>query len=146
MKGSHAIFTSRSEEWGTPQILFDRLFLEFGGFDLDPCATLENAKCERYFTKEHDGLNQAWFGKVFMNPPYGKQIGLWMQKAYEFSLAGGLAVCLVHARTDTRWWHDWVEGKGKYRFLKGRLKFDGGKYSAPFPSAIVIYDGRVRLT
>ena len=130
-------FSSKSYEWETPQDLFDELDAEFG-FTLDPCATPENAKCARFFTKEQDGLKQKWGGVVFMNPPYGKVIGNWMQKAYLESLRGATVVCLVPARTDTRWWHSYAM-KGETRFIKGRLKFGGSKNSAPLPSAIVIF-------
>lgn len=134
------LFSSRSEEWGTPQKLFDSLNAEFK-FDLDPCASVANRKCERFFDKEKDGLAQDWGNsRIFMNPPYGKNIGLWMQKAYESSLSGALVVCLVHTRTDTRWWHSWVEGKAaEIRLLRGRLKFEGGLYSSTFPSVLIIY-------
>lgn len=132
------LFSSRSEEWYTPQYLFDQLNAEFGPFDLDPCATPENAKCPAYFTKEQDGLAQAWGGRVFMNPPYGKLIVPWMRKAFLSAQGGALVVCLVPARTDTRWWHSYVEGKTEVRFIKGRLKYGGAKYNAPFPSAIII--------
>lgn len=97
------LFSSATGEWSTPQDVYDALDTEFG-FTLDPCATPENAKCERYFTKEDDGLAQEWTGVVFMNPPYGRQIGRWLKKAYESALAGATVVCLVPSRTDTRWW------------------------------------------
>lgn len=74
-----------------------------------------------------------------MNPPYGREIGLWMRKAYEESLKGCIVVCLVPSRTDTAWWHDYVQGKAEVRFVRGRLKFGNAKNSAPFPSAVVIY-------
>lgn len=135
---SETLYSSRSEEWATPQEFYGRLDKEFG-FDTDVCATPENAKCERYFTKEDDGLSQDWGDKNWCNPPYGKDIAKWMQKAYEESQKGKLVVCLVHSRTDTRWFHNWVYGKAELRFVKGRLKFGGSKYSAPFPSLIVIY-------
>lgn len=108
-------------------------------FNLDPCCTHENAKCARHFTIEENGLIQPWDGsRVFMNPPYGREIKDWMKKAYEESLRGALVVCLVPARTDTAWWHDYAI-KGEVRFLRGRLKFGGHINSAPFPSAVVIF-------
>jgi site-specific DNA-methyltransferase (adenine-specific) len=73
-----------------------------------------------------------------MNPPYGREIGKWMKKAVEEWKRGNTVVCLVPARTDTAWWHDYAI-KGEIRFIRGRLKFGGGKSSAPFPSAIVIF-------
>jgi phage N-6-adenine-methyltransferase len=107
-------------------------------FDVDVCAVPENAKCARYFTPSQNGLKQKWLGTCWMNPPYGREIGAWMRKAYESSLTGATVVCLVPARTDTAWWHDYAV-KGHVRFLRGRLKFGGHKNSAPFPSAIVVF-------
>lgn len=83
-----ALFSSASDEWATPQALFDRLNEKFR-FDLDVCATKENAKCARYYTREQDGLAQTWEGVCWMNPPYGRQIGKWMQKAYQSAIGGG---------------------------------------------------------
>ncbi|MFN0218849.1 MAG: DNA N-6-adenine-methyltransferase [Hyphomicrobium sp.] len=139
-KGIHeALFTSRSEEWPTPQTFFDRLHDEFN-FTLDPCATSENAKCPRFFTKDQDGLAQDWGPeRVFCNPPYGKQISKWAQKAWLSSKRGALVVLLVHARTDTKWFHDFVYGKAELRFVRGRLKFGDGIQSAPFPTLVAVY-------
>lgn len=129
--------SSKTSEWPTPQSFFDELNAEFG-FDLDPCSTHENAKCDRHFTAEEDGLRQEWKGTVYVNPPYGKEIGLWVEKAYRSSLAGATVVCLLPANTDTRWFHDWCL-KGELRFVKGRLKFGDGKDSAPFASVVVVF-------
>lgn len=127
---------AQSSEWETPQALFDALHAEFG-FTLDPCATTENAKCPRYFTKEGDGLAQSWDGEVvFLNPPYGRGMDEWVRKAAE---AKATVVCLLPSRTDVRWFHDYVYGKAEIRFLRGRLKFGGGKNSAPFPSMVVVF-------
>jgi phage N-6-adenine-methyltransferase len=135
-------FMSITDKWATPQFLFDALDAELG-FTLDPCATAENAKCKKFFTKAEDGLSQDWQEEVvFMNPPYGRQIGAWMRKAYKSSRAGTLVVCLVPARTDTGWWHRYAM-RGEIRFFKGRLKFGGGQNSASFPSAIVIFRPRL---
>ena len=132
------LFSSATDEWPTPRWLFDALHAEFR-FSLDPCATGANAKCARFFTREEDGLNQSWENEtVFMNPPYGRTIGLWMGKAFEASRAGSTVVCLVPARTDSRWWHSFAM-RGEIRLLQGRLRFEGGKHSAPFPSAIVVF-------
>ncbi|MCH4365383.1 phage N-6-adenine-methyltransferase [Staphylococcus haemolyticus] len=133
-------FSSKSNEWTTPQYLFDELNEEFN-FTLDPCATDENAKCSKYFTIEDDGLSKDWSNDVvFMNPPYGRGIKKWIKKAYEESLNGATVVCLIPARTDTTYWHDFIFDKADdIKFLKGRLKFGNGKNSAPFPSAIVVY-------
>jgi len=138
-----AIGTSRSEEWATPQDLFDKLHAEFC-FSLDPCCTHENAKCANHFTIAENGLWQDWsaYGSVFMNPPYGRGVGDWVRKAYEESIKGCTVVCLLFVRTDTRWFHEWVYGKAEIRFIRGRLKFGDGKQSAPWPSMIVIYRHR----
>ena len=108
-------------------------------FETDVCATHENAKCANYYTEETNGLSQNWKGICWMNPPYGRTIGKWMKKAYESSLSGSTVVCLVPARTDTKWWHDYAM-KGDIEFIKGRLKFGGSKNSAPFPSAVVVFN------
>lgn len=135
-------YSSKSNEWATPQNLFDELNEEFN-FTLDPCATDENAKCSKYFTIEDDGLSKDWSNEVvFMNPPYGREIKKWIKKAYEESLNGATVVCLIPARTDTTYWHDFIFDKADdIKFLKGRLKFGNSKNSAPFPSAIVVYQG-----
>ena len=135
-------YSSKTNEWSTPQDFFDELDKEFN-FTLDPCATRENAKCTKYFTVEDDGLKQDWSNDVvFMNPPYGREIKYWVQKAYEESLKGATVVCLIPSRTDTKYWHDYIFGKADdIRFLRGRLKFGDSKNPAPFPSAIIIYKG-----
>ena len=131
-------FSSASAEWETPGDLFNELDRIFGGFTLDPCATPQNAKCARFFTRADDGLAQAWTGKVFMNPPYGREIGKWVRKAWTESLSGALVVCLLPARVDTRWWHEYAK-KGHVYFLRGRLKFGSSVNSAPFPSVLVTF-------
>ena len=135
------MFSSKTDEWETPQDLFDELNREFG-FALDVCALPENAKCDLFFTPKTDGLSQSWKGHMcWMNPPYGREIGKWVKKAYEESQRGATVVCLLPARTDTRWFHEYCT-KGEIRFIKGRLKFSGCKNSAPFPSMIVIFRRR----
>jgi phage N-6-adenine-methyltransferase len=131
-------FSSATDLWATPQDFFDKQNA-IHGFTLDVCATASNAKCARYFTEADDGLAQPWHGVCWMNPPYGRTIGLWMRKAYESSLTGATVVCLVPSRTDTRWWHDYAM-KGQIEFIRGRLKFGNAKNSAPFPSALVIFN------
>jgi phage N-6-adenine-methyltransferase len=134
------LFSSKSNEWTTPNDFYEELNKEFN-FTLDPCCTKENAKCSKYFTKEDDGLEQDWSKDiVFMNPPYAREIKHWVKKAYEESLKGATVVCLIPARTDTSYWHDYCF-KGDVRFLRGRLKFSN-KGSAPFPSAVVIFKGK----
>jgi len=130
-------FSSATDLWATPQDFFDKYDDKFN-FTLDVCASPENAKCELFFTKEDDGLAQEWKGSCWMNPPYGRTIGLWMEKAYQSSLGGARVVCLVPARTDTAWWHDYAM-KGEIEFIRGRLKFGGHANSAPFPSAVVVF-------
>lgn len=119
------LMSSNSDCWETPQELFDELNQKYN-FDVDVCALPKNAKCANYFTPEIDGLKQEWIGTCWMNPPYGHEIGKWMQKAYKSSLAGATVVCLVPARTDTAWWHDYAM-KGKIEFIRGRLKFGNSK-------------------
>jgi phage N-6-adenine-methyltransferase len=137
------LFTRESDEWETPDVLVAWLNMTFQ-FTLDPCATSENHKCERYFTTEDDGLTQSWSEeRVFLNPPYS-QVKLWMQKAYESAQTERATVaCLVAVRTDTRWWQDWVLGKAnEIQYLAGRVTFKRpGKpaNTAPFPSALVVY-------
>ena len=135
---AEALYTSGSDEWATPQDLFDALDATFH-FTLDPCATPENAKCAKFYTKEQDGLKQDWGGAViWCNPPYGREIGKWIQKCAEHR---GVAVMLIPARTDTRWWHSYIDKNpdAHVYFIKGRLKFGNGKNPAPFPSAIIVY-------
>lgn len=132
-------FSSKTDMWSTPKKFFEELNKEFH-FTLDPCATAENATCEKFYTEEDNGLIQNWDGEtVFMNPPYGREIGKWVRKAVESR--GGVVVMLLPARTCTRWFHDYIYNNKKceIRLLKGRLKFGDAKASAPFPSMIVIY-------
>jgi phage N-6-adenine-methyltransferase len=135
-----ALYSSRSDEWPTPQSFFDALHSEFK-FTLDPCATSRNPKCRRYFTSKENGLTRDWGRhRVFCNPPYGKTMRDWARKCYDASCAGALVVLLAHARTDTRWFHDWVYGKAKeLRFVRGRLRFGDGEQSAPFPSLVAVF-------
>lgn len=140
-------YSSKTDEWATPQATFDALSAEFGPFDLDPCATAENAKAPTYYTRDDDGLTKPWFGRVFVNPPYGRGIGKWVERASWVAMPdeygdapADLVVCLLPARTDTKWWHDYViPCASEIRFLRGRLKFGGAKNSAPFPSAVVVF-------
>lgn len=137
------MFSSKKDDWETPQEVFDKLKEEFH-FTLDPCADENNHKCKKYFTREQNGLLQDWKSEtVFCNPPYGRKIGLWVRKCYLHGKNGdGLAVMLIPARTDTKWFHEYIYNNknAEIRFLKGRLKFGGSKNSAPFPSMIVIFN------
>jgi site-specific DNA-methyltransferase (adenine-specific) len=138
------MFSSATDQWATPQDFFDKLDEEFH-FTLDPCADESNHKCERYFTKERDGLLQDWSGeRVFCNPPYGRETQHWVRKCFTEVVNGlcPLAVMLIPARTDTRWFHDYIYKKAEIRFVKGRLKFGDSANSAPFPSMVVIFKKR----
>lgn len=134
-------FSSQTDVWATPDDLFAELHAEFG-FTLDVCALPSNAKCECYFTPEQDGLSQEWTGVCWMNPPYGRHIGEWIGKALNSSQSGATVVCLIPARTDTRWWHDLVTKASEVRFIKGRIHFGNAATPAPFPSAVVIFRPR----
>ena len=157
-------FSSATSDWATPQPLFDALHREFG-FTLDVCASKDNAKCPEFFTEEQDALHREWRGICWMNPPYGNPehpckpgctkklcqkrgfhsakyvpgINDFMRKAYCSAMAGATVVCLVPARPDTDWWHDWAARATEIRFFRGRLKFGAAVNSAPFPSALVIF-------
>lgn len=135
------VITPNKIDWETPEWLFETLNKEFC-FDLDVCANSENHKCSRYFTAEQNGLAHSWSGyRVWCNPPYGRAIPSWVEKAEKEVAENGckLAVLLLPARTDTEWFHRFVYGKAEVRFLRGRIKFVGAKYVAPFPSMVVIY-------
>lgn len=134
-------FSSQSNEWATPQDVFDRLDAEFH-FTTDVAANAENAKCKRYFTEADNGMLQSWAGeRVWCNPPYGGQIGKWIEKAAISN--ADVVVMLIPARTETRAWHQYIFPVAEIRFLEGRLKFGGHKWNAPFPSAIVIFRGQI---
>ena len=136
-----------SDEWATPQWLFDCLNKEFR-FTLDPCATNENHKCARYFTIKEDGLQSDWKkNSVFMNPPYGGQTGNWIKKAWEESEKGATVVCLITASPDRSYWHDYIfQHAAQIRFIRGRLKFSESKQGAPFASAIIVFDKKKKYS
>jgi phage N-6-adenine-methyltransferase len=158
MKMLPANFSSETCEWATPQEVFDAMNDKYG-FELDVCATHENAKCEIYYTKEDDALSKEWSPSVcWMNPPYGRDMGKWIEKAWTESQKGATVVCLVPARTDVKWWHEWAM-RGKIEFHRGRMKFckiDGTRLAhkgpavmegrkkaqntAPFATAFVIFE------
>ncbi len=132
-----------SDQWSTPKEIFDPLNEEFG-FTLDVCALPWNTKCSQYLSPEGNSLSCTWDGVCWMNPPYGREIGAWIRKAYESSLKGATVVCLVPARTETAWWHDYCL-RGEVRFVRGRIHFSdpNGKSGRPrFGSAIVIFKHR----
>lgn len=136
-----AMFSSKTDLYETPQDFFDQLDAEFH-FDLDVCALPENAKCKRYYTPEMDGLSQPWNGTCWCNPPYGKQTRKWVRKAHDEAYKGNCTVVmLLPARTDTRWFHDYIYGayRTEIRFVRGRLKFGESRSGAPFPSMVVVF-------
>lgn len=156
MQGQEILFSSKSNEWETPQNLFDKLNSQYH-FTLDPCCTHENAKCQKHYTQEDNGLIQNWSNEiVFCNPPCGREIGKWVKKAYEESKKGTKIVMLIPARVDTKWFHQYIyhkENEGiRVEFIKGRLKFinrllpswreDGNFKASPatFPSMLVYFN------
>lgn len=136
-----ALFTSKRPDWRTPRALFEQIDKEVGGFTLDVASSHDNALCKAHYTKEENGLVQPWAPHVcWCNPPYGRGVGRWMEKAWLESREGATVVVLVPARTDTQWFHGHVLGKAtEIRFLKGRLRFDDGPHPAPFPSMLAFY-------
>ena len=135
---NESLFSSKTDMWETPLNFFESLNKEFN-FKTDVCAICENAKCKNFFSPEIDGLKQDWTGSCWMNPPYGRQIGAWIKKAYDSALKGATIVCLVPARTDTKWFQDYCLKSNDVRFIRGRLKFGNAKNSAPFPSALIVF-------
>lgn len=136
------MFSSQTDQWATPQGFFDELNEEFH-FGLDVCADETNHKCERYYDKAADGLSQEWDRTTWCNPPYGREVGAWCEKALKESMKHDVTVVmLLPARTDTKWFHDFVYGKAELRFVRGRLKYGDSQNSAPFPSMLAIFRGR----
>ena len=136
----HSLFglaENRTDVWATPQELFNQLHSVFN-FDLDVCALPENAKCDRFFTPEIDGLKQEWTGTCWMNPPYGSEIKYWIAKAAETATKGHTVVALVPSRTDVGWWQEHCMSR-EIHYIKGRLKFGGCKHNAPFGCAVVVF-------
>lgn len=133
---------AKTVEWETPQAFFDRLDAEFN-FDLDVAANRENAKCEAYYDIAMDGLTKSWANHcIWCNPPYGRPLGAWVRKAYAEAQTNPYPiVMLLPARTDTKWWHEYVMRADEIRFVKGRLKFGGATNSATFPSVVVVFKG-----
>ena len=137
------MFSSKTGDWETPQEFFDKLNWRFGPFDLDPCASAQSTKCAKFFTEQEDGIAQEWtHHTAFVNPPYGRGIEKWIKKSYEESAKKDTkVVMLIPARTDTKYWHNYVMKAAEVYFVKGRLKFGDSNNSAPFPSAVVVFDG-----
>lgn len=146
MNFTSGLKSSNTDNWATPSYLFDMLNKEFA-FTLDVCANKDNAKCPRFYDQETDGLIQDWTKDVcWMNPPYGRTIGQWVKKAAETAMGGGIVVALLPARTDTRWWTEWVMKASELRFISGRVKFGGSNIGAPFPSVIAVFGTPTRPT
>ena len=139
---TQVMFSSKTDQWATPQDFFDKLNAEFD-FTLDPCADEQNHKCDVYYTEHQNGLSQNWGGqRVFCNPPYGREIGKWVEKCFtESKKPNTICVMLIPARTDTKWFHEYIYGVAEIRFIKGRLKFGNSNNSAPFPSMVVVFKG-----
>lgn len=139
------MFSSKDMTWETPHELFNEINKEFN-FTLDPCCVPTTAKCEKFYTPIENGLIQDWSKEIaFVNPPYGREIGDWVKKSHEESLKGATVVMLIPARTDTRWFHEYIYNNAEIRFMKGRVKFlqEGQKKdAAPFPTMLVIFKGR----
>lgn len=141
-------FSSATDGHETPQAFFNAVSDVYGPFDIDVCATRENAKCSKFYTPEQDGISQGWHGRIWCNPPYGRDIGRWTDRAVmatQNTRAAQIVVMLLPARTDTRWWHEWVQPFAQVEFLKGRLRFGGAKNSAPFPSCLAVYRRPLRV-
>lgn len=139
MSSLNVMYSQKSTELATPEDFFNKLDEEFH-FTLDPCATPENAKCKKFYTKEENGLIQNCGNEtVFCNPPYGRGLENLVKKCYDHGINGNTAVMLIFARTDTKYFHQYIYNIAELRFIKGRLKFGGCKNTAPFPSMLVIY-------
>ncbi len=141
------MMSSGQGEWETPQDFFNYCNYKYGPFVLDAAASEANHKCEEYFDIDDNALLHDWYGIVWMNPPYGNEIGKFIGKAYGEVMNGHArrVVCLLPARTDTKWFH-WYCTKGLVIFLKGRLRFGGAENSAPFPSMLTIFDNRTDIS
>lgn len=135
-----------TDNWGTPKALFDKLEAEFN-FVLDVCALPENAKCERFFSPDLDGLKHPWTGpkhyreSIWMNPPYGRGIEQWVEKAYCTSLSGLRVVALLPSRTNAPWWHEFVMKAREIRFIRKKVPFDGPVQGVPFWGSVIAVFG-----
>lgn len=137
---NNSLYSSDKMDWETPKQLFNKLNEEFY-FSLDVCATPINTKCKMFFAIGDQSLDRDWFGIVWMNPPYGREISKWVAKAYNESRKTNCrCVCLLPVRSDTKWWHQYVMRASEIRLLNKRLSFEGANNKAPFPVAIVIFD------
>lgn len=134
------LFSSQKQDWGTPDHVFDQLNRTYR-FTLDAAASAENTKCERFIDEAQDAFKTPWTGRVWLNPPYGRALARWVERAFEQSQSEDVehVVVLIPARTDTRYWHDFVMRSHQVFLVKGRIRFEGAPASAPFPSAIVVF-------
>lgn len=131
--------TSGKTDWETPQYFFDQINNLFGPFDIDVCASKDNAKCPIYFSIDDDALTIPWQGnRCFCNPPYGSQLSKWVRKAYAESLSGACVVMVLPARTDTSWFHRYCS-KSQCFFIKGRLSFSNSSGRSPFPTMVCVF-------
>lgn len=135
------LYSSDDDSWATPQDIYDKLNKLFGPFDLDPAASHDNHKCEKYYTRLDNGLRQSWEGRsVFLNPPYGRDIIKWMRKCAAERYTTKIICALIPGRTDTRWFQTFVLGSAdELYFVRGRIKFEDAYSSAPFPSIVAVY-------
>ena len=136
-----SMVSSKNNNWETSWRFFNELNKEFN-FTLDPCAKPETAKCEKYYTEETNGLDKDWSkDTVFMNPPYGGHTRDWIEKALDESRKGATVVCLIVSSSYRSYWHDFIfPYASEIRFIRGRIKFGDSKFTAPFASAIVIFE------
>ena len=133
------------DEYGTPNLILKQAMMDFDILPfLDVCATFDNTKFRHYFTKKENALTKNWAMDFFMNPPYS-EIAKWMKKAYESHIKYNVsALILTYAKTDTKWWHSFVESKAETYFIKRRVRFldENGiqtNIDAPYPSVWIIY-------
>lgn len=145
---TNLMFSSQTDQWATP-IDFFNMLNNIYYFTLDPCADEYNHKCPKYYTKEQNGLLQDWYNEiVFCNPPYGREIYNWVEKCwYESTYHNAICVMLIPARTDTRYFHNFIYNNrnAEVYFIKGRLKFGNSNNAAPFPSMVVVFKNNIRM-
>ena len=143
MSFDEQLYSSKRQDWATPQALFDALHAEFN-FELDAAASAHNAKCLTYLDEQTNALEQDWAtlskgGAVWLNPPYGREIGRWIEKASQEGERCSVVV-LIFARTDTRWWHQYAMKAAEIRLIPGRVTFGGAANVAPAPSCVLVFD------
>jgi len=136
------VMSSDRMDWATPREFFEMVNSVYN-FTIDVCANAQNAKLECYIDERTDGLAHSWEGeRCWMNPPYGHEISKWVKKAREEGERGTLVVGLLPVRTDTRYFSEHIVGHANLLFVRGRLRFEGAKSSAPFPSMLAVWGGR----